>query len=58
MKIYASLYFSRRHFLFVFIVIHKVGYQETIERSGEEQEKKKNEQKFEYSIMKEGTRRI
>ena len=40
MKIYASLYFSRRHFLFVFIVIHKVGYQETIERSGEEQEKK------------------
>lgn len=40
---YASLYFSRRHFLFVFIVIHKVGYQETVERSGGEQKQNKIE---------------
>ena len=51
MRVYT---FSCRHFLFVFIVIHKVEYQETIERSGEEQERKE----FEYSIMKGGTRRI
>lgn len=34
--------FLCRHFLFVFIVIHKVGYQETVERSGKEQEKNLN----------------